>query len=253
MDLTCEERLSDSPFVENVWRSYGETSVPFISIADARFNMVLTRYRGRTTVTLRGPEIRATPAYRPEGAEYIGIQFKPGTYMPHLPIKTIMDRQDLNLPAAGDHTFWLNGAAWQLPDFENADTFVDWLARDGLLVHEPAVAAAMQGQFNDLSPRSVQRRFLRATGLTQNTLRQIERARYAVVLLKQGVSILDTVELAGYFDQPHLTRSLRNFVGLTPAQITNKDRPERLSLLYKTDAYLLNYDTNDQVLTEGVA
>ncbi len=45
------------------------------------------------------------------------------------------------------------------------------------------------------------------------------RARHARTLLQQGISILDTVEQAGYADQPHLTRSLKRFMGQTPAQI----------------------------------
>src|SRR5579859_5293941 len=67
-----------------------------------------------------------------------------------------------------------------------------------------------------------------------NAARQIERARYATCLLQQGVSILDTVEQAGYFDQPHLTRSLKHYIGQTPAQILQKSRPEQISFLYKT-------------------
>jgi hypothetical protein len=42
---------------------------------------------------------------------------------------------------------------------------------------------------------------------------------------------------ADYFDQPHLTRSLRRFIGQTPAQIVGRgsDRArEQLSFLYKT-------------------
>jgi methylphosphotriester-DNA--protein-cysteine methyltransferase len=68
--------------------------------------------------------------------------------------------------------------------------------------------------------------------MTHSTIRQIERARHATYLLKQGVSILDTVHEAGYFDQPHLTRSLKFFIGQTPAQIIRAD--EQLSFLYKT-------------------
>jgi AraC-like DNA-binding protein len=71
----------------------------------------------------------------------------------------------------------------------------------------------------ELSLRSVQRRFLRATGLTYGTLDQIERAREAATLLEQGISIADAVYYAGYADQPHLTRSLKRFVGQTPGQI----------------------------------
>jgi AraC-like DNA-binding protein len=55
--------------------------------------------------------------------------------------------------------------------------------------------------------------------LTYGALSQIERAQQAMALLEQGVPILDTVEQVGYADQPHLTRSLKRFVGRTPAEI----------------------------------
>ncbi len=74
--------------------------------------------------------------------------------------------------------------------------------------------------------------FLQATGMTHAMFRQIERARYATNLLKQGVSILDTVHEADYFDQAHLTRSLRHLIGQTPARIIRAT--EQLSFLYKT-------------------
>jgi methylphosphotriester-DNA--protein-cysteine methyltransferase len=80
--------------------------------------------------------------------------------------------------------------------------------------------------------------------LTQNTLYQISRAQYATTLLKEGVSILETMDQAGYFDQPHLTRSLKHFIGLTPAQIADERRIERLSFLYKKNPSWDRYNTN---------
>ena len=97
--------------------------------------------------------------------------------------------------------------------------------------------AALQGHLQDRDLRTIQRRFLRATGLTQSAARQIERARYATHLLQQGVSILDTVLEAGYFDQPHLTRSLKSLIGQTPTQIREKSRPEQMPFLYKTTPF----------------
>jgi len=244
MDLMCEERLSDAPFVERIWRSQGERAGPFISIAEAECGLAVTRYRGRTTITLRGPATRATPAFCPADAEFFGIQFKPGTFVHNLPAKMVMDRQDVNLAEASSKSFWLNGCVWQYPDYENADIFVNRLMQEGLLVHDPIVGAVLQGQPVDMSVRTVQRRFLQATGLTNNTIYQINRAQCATTLLKQGVSILDTVHQAGYFDQPHLTRSLRHFIGLTPAQITDQSRLERLSFLYKKNPSWRRYNTN---------
>lgn len=107
-----------------------------------------------------------------------------------------MDHNDLVLPEASSASFWLDSSAWQLPDYENADTFVNRLVQKGILVREPIVAAALVGQPVDLSPRSLQYRFLRTTGLTHSTIRRIERARHATTLLQQGTSILDTTSRA---------------------------------------------------------
>ena len=92
----------------------------------------------------------------------------------------------------------LSSSAWEFPGYENADTFVNRLVREGLLVHDPVIDVALREQPQLMSRRTVQRRFLRATGLTYSGVFQIQRARYATSLLKQGVSILDTVEQAGY-------------------------------------------------------
>jgi len=242
----CEERLSEAPFVERIWRSQGERAGPFISIAEVECSLVVTKYEGKTSITLRGPTTRATPAFCPADAEFFGIQLKPGAFLPDLPAKMVMDHHDVNLPEATSQSFWLKGSAWQYPDHENADTFVSRLVRDGLLIYDPVVGAALQGQPVDMSLRTVQRRFLQATGLTNNTIYQINRAQQAATLLKQGCSILDTVHQAGYFDQPHLTRSLKQFIGLTPAQIIDEDRTERLSFLYKKNPSWLRYNTEVQ-------
>lgn len=219
MNFDFEERLSDSPFVEKVWRTHSESSGTFISAAENHWEMVITKYQGKTTLTVRGPETKASLADCPADAEFFGIVFKHGPFMPHLPVKNLLDRNDATLPEAGSQSFWLHGSAWQFPDFDNVDTFVGRLVRQGLLVHEPVVEAVLQNRPLDMSLRSVQRRFLNATGLTRGTFDQIKRAHQAMTLLGQGHSIADAVFGAGYADQPHLTRSLKHFIGQTPAQI----------------------------------
>ena len=236
MILNFEERPSDSPYVEAVWRNHSESGGPFISMAVGHWVMVVTRLNGKTSLTVRGPETKATPAYCPPGAEHIGVHFKLGTFMPYLPAGDLRDGA-ITLPEATSNSFWLNGSAWQYPDYENLDTFIDRLVRAGLLVREPVVDAVLHGRLKDLSIRTIQRRFLRATGLTHGSASQIDRARRATMLLKQGVSILDTVYEAGYADQPHLTRSLKYYIGQTPAQLIPKSEqsePAQLSFLFKT-------------------
>lgn len=237
MIIFDEERASDSPFVERVWRSHSEGVTPFLSIGVNHCEFVVSRLQGKITMTLRGPETKATPiGNAPAEGEWFGILLKLGTFLPHLPTSRLVDDQ-VDLPTASSNSFWLSGSVWQLPNYENADIFVERLVREGLLLRDPIVEAALQGQFKGLTLRAVQYRFLQATGITQSTARQIERARYATLLLQQGVSIADTIDQAGYYDQPHLTRSLKRFIGQTPAQLLHHSLPEQLSFLYKTTPF----------------
>jgi hypothetical protein len=232
MFLIFDDRPSDSPLVERVWRCHSERAGSFLSVAASHSEMVVTRHRGKTFLTLRGPETKVTTENCPAEGEWLGIRFKLGTFLPRLPTQNLLDRNDVTLPGATPRSFWLNGSAWEYPDFENAEAFVSRLAKQGVVARDSAVEAALRGDEQALSRRSVQRHFLHATGVTHGRFRQIERARYATTLLRQGVSILDTVHEAGYFDQPHLTRSLKYLIGQTPARIIRGD--EQLSFLYKT-------------------
>src|SRR5262245_23042142 len=232
MFLYFDDRPSDSPFVERVWRSHSERADTFHSIAASHWEIVVTRLMGITTLTVRGPETKATTAECPAEGDWVGIRFKLGTFMPLLPARDLSDRRDVNLPAATNRSFWLNGSAWEYPGFENAETFVQRLVREGLIAVDFAVEAALQGRRQNLSVRSAQRHFLQATGTTRGTIRQIERARRATMLLREGVSILDTVHQTGYSDQAHLSHSLKHFIGQTPAQIIRAE--SQLSFLYKT-------------------
>jgi AraC-like DNA-binding protein len=231
--LFFDDRRSDSPLIERVWRSRSSRGGRFTSVAASHWEMVVTRAEGGTRMTVRGPETRATSAECPADGEWVAIRFKLGTFMTIVPAGRVLDRQDVDLPQTSKHGFWLDGAAWEYPSYENAETFVRRLAQRGLIACDPLVETVLDGRRHDLSTRSTQRRFLRATGLTYGTYRQIERARYATNLLTGGAEILDVVHDAGYFDQAHLTRSVKRLIGRTPGQIRRGET--QLSFLYKTD------------------
>ena len=235
MIFSFEERASDSPFVERIWRARSERTGDFLSVAASWWEMVVSKYQGELTITVRGPETKATPLQVTQvGGEFFGIIFKHGAFMPQFPIGALVDG-DLNLPDASTKAFWLKGSAWQFPNYENADTFVQRLVREELLICDPVLEPVLLGEPQELSPRSIQRRFIQTTGLTQGSIRKIQRARRATLLLQQGLSILDTVEQTGYSDQAHLTRALKSLTGKTPAQILNKPEPAQMSLLFKTE------------------
>jgi AraC-like DNA-binding protein len=215
--FTIEEGASRAPFVERTWWSRSEPEDAFISVAAAHWEMCVTRLDGDAVLTVRGPETRATITPIPSDAEFFGIDFSAGTYMPGLPPGSLVDRSVTLPPQTG--AFRLAGSAWRLPGPDDADAFVDRLVDAGLLVHDPVVAAALAGKATALSTRSVERRVLRATGLTQGAISRIRRAEAAVALLSGGVPASEAARRAGYADQPHLTRSLRRLVGQTPSRI----------------------------------
>ena len=224
MSIIHEQRVSDSPYVEAITHGWTVSQGSTIRPAECNWHMVFVKEHGRTHSLAVGPLATAGVASWGEGAEILWIRFKIGVFMPHLPVRDLLDVEK-SLPGAEGKSFWLKSATWELPDFENADTFVNRLVRDEVLVLDPVVDAMLQDQLPNISSRTMRHHFLRAAGLTRSRIFQMKQAQQATALLQQGSSILDTVHEAGYFDQPHLTRALKQFIGYTPAQIAQSRQP----------------------------
>jgi hypothetical protein len=216
--FTFEVDASRSALVERTWRARSEPEPSFISVAAAHWEMVVTRQGSAGRFTVRGPETKATIVPIPQGAEFFGIVFSVGAFMPGLPPGRLVDG-DLTLPEATPTSFRLGGRTWPMPGPDTADAFVERLVDAGLLVYDPIVEAGVHGDVEGYSTRSIERRVARATGLSRGAIARIRRAERAVELLDRGVPAPDAARRAGYADQPHLTRSLRRYVGQTPARI----------------------------------
>jgi len=234
MFIRFEDRQSDSPVIERVWRSHSERAGEFHSMATPNWVMVVTHLRGQTFLTVRGPESRASIAECPGDGQWIGIHFRLGTFMPLMSNQALRDRNDATLPCLSGRTFLLDGSAWEYPDFDNAEVFAERLVRKGLVAMDRHVEDVLRGREGEVSLRTQQRQILRATGITRITAQQISRVRRATWMLRSGIPALDVAHGLAYYDQAHLNRSLRRFVGLTPAQVARGEG--QLSLLYKPDA-----------------
>ncbi|MFB9247229.1 helix-turn-helix domain-containing protein [Sphaerisporangium melleum] len=204
-----------------------------MSVATAHWDLVFWEHRGRVSAAVHGPESGASQASVPEEATFFGISFPAGTTMTHLPVNRLVDA-GVEIPDATARSFWLKGSIWHRPDYDNAEAFVERLVREGVLVRDPLVAAVLDGAAPQVSERTLQRRFVAVTGLTRGAVRQIDRARSAAVLIREGVPAHEVVHRLGYFDQPHLTRSLARYIGQTATRLSDRDTSEPLSLLYKT-------------------
>lgn len=234
MFLQFEDRESDSPYVARVWRSWSHGGGSFLSMAEGSIELVITRLPGFLAVTLRGPVSRGTMVECPPNGEWLAIRFRLGTYMPRVATAALIDHQDMHLPVLPDGRFWLSDRAWEIPTYDNAEQFVAQLAGAGIIARSHATDAVTEGDVDWMSQRSVQRHFRHVTGMTFSSYRQIQRARRAANLLSAGCSVLNTVSDAGYFDQAHLTRSVKQLIGMTPARLVH-EKPQ-LSFSYKTEA-----------------
>ncbi len=218
MSSFFEGRESDSPYIEAVWRGRAGSDYAPVCPASNRWHLLFLRQNGRVNISVEGPLTKATPVTQAEGTEWFGVTFPLGTFLPSVSVKNLLDKRAM-LPLAAQSSFELAGSSFQFPDYDNVEAFVDRLVRENLLVSDPVVKAVLAGRLPEMSLRTVRRRFLFATGLTYKAIEQIERAKQAVAFLEQGVSILEAAYQAGYADQSHMTRSLKHFIGYTPAQI----------------------------------
>jgi hypothetical protein len=234
LSIENENRAADSPYIERVYRSDGVLAATRMhSIASTHWELAFAETQGRWQVAVRGPETKPTSVVADPETRWFGIVFAHGAVMPHLPVPRLVDSAE---PASHvtPTTLVLRGEQWELPNFDNAEDVVQRLVGAGILVRDPLVSDVLAGaEVPPRSVRSVQRRVVAATGLTQQQVRQIDRARQAALLLGEGATVLDAVHRLGYYDQPHLARSLTRFLGRTATQLRQPQPNEALSLLYK--------------------
>lgn len=231
MLIEFDHRESDSPYVERIWRSRSRLGGFFLSMAESSIELVVTKLPGFSAVTLRGPVSRGGLVECPPHGEWLAIRFRLGAYLPRIPTASLIDHQNVQLPMLPGGRFWLAGRAWEIPRYDNAEDFVARLARAGVIALSHATDAAIERDHSQMNLRSVQRHFRHVTGMTISSYQQIERARHAAALLMEGSSVLDATFDAGYFDQAHLTHSIKRLIGTTPARLA-RERPQ-LSFSYK--------------------
>jgi AraC-like DNA-binding protein len=236
--LEIDVRPSEAPLIDCVWRGRSTGVGILNSVASSHWHLVVSEVGGAgggVAVSVHGPETRPVAASLPLEGSWVGVRFRLGVMLHGVPIANLVDG-GMVLPEASHRTFWWKGGTWERPTYDNAEGLVTRLAREGLIGPDPLIHDALQGGAVAVSLRTLQRRFSLATGQTRRAVRQIEQARRAAIRLREGTSPADVTYELGYYDQPHLTRSTRRYLGRTPAELASPGRAEQLSLLYKTDA-----------------
>ena len=183
--IRFKHRPSDAPFVHCVWEAESYRGGDFSSVAYPQSEIVITHLDGAVTVSLRGPETHATRAWCPPSGAWVGIRFRRGVRLTALDLVVGVDG-GVTMPTSGKKRFVMAGDTWDVPTAENADVFVAKLVRAGLLVRDPLVGAGLAGAPVREDLRTVQRRFVRATGLSRQAISGIERAHAATFMLARA-------------------------------------------------------------------
>lgn len=213
-------RAGMSPCVQRIGlRRYlgGEGDV---TMPDGTRDLVVMNFNGEIKVMITGNITHPIALDFPPGTEVMNIMLAPGAYFTESALAAPqMLNESLMLSPAGKNKIWLGSEAVEIPRFDTAEAFIEKLVRIGLLETDELVARLVTGTPMAASERTVQRRFLRATGLTYKHFTQIERAWKAAGMLQTGYPALDVAFALGYADQSHMVNSLKRILGQTPTQL----------------------------------
>lgn len=91
-----------------------------------------------------------------------------------------------------------------------------------LLEQRPVAAVALD---LGMSTRQLGRILLSDVGLTPKAFQRVQRFQRFVVASDAGSLLADAAAIAGYADQPHLSREVRRLAGTTPALLAAERQP----------------------------
>lgn len=207
-----------SPLVRSVTRTVfrGDGSLPMRP--DGMWDIVFLRSRRGLQVLRTGLTTRPVDFDYSDGDEVLSVGFSAASFMPAMPGEDMRDK-GVMLEMSGPGRFRIGGDIFETPRLDNVEDFVARLARREAVEANVLVASIVAGRPNAATERTMQRHFLKTTGLTIKAFSQIERAQRAVEMLEGGQGAADVAFALGYSDQPHLIRSLKGIMGRTPREI----------------------------------
>jgi AraC-like DNA-binding protein len=190
--------------------------------------------------TVAGPDTGPASIEPVPGAVTVGVRFRPaaGGLVLALPLSELRDQRVpltdvLPGPAAGltaalppaEAAARMLGLAGRLVADSAADPA---MTRAVTLLRDPAARTEDIADQVGLSERQLRRRSQAAAGYGPKTLQRVLRFQRFVRLLDASPALPDLAAaavLAGYADQPHLTRECRALSGHTPAALHRLRRP----------------------------
>jgi hypothetical protein len=221
MGLNKITRPSDSPYLRAVTLYRCDEPATDLALPDESWDLVVMKHEGQLRVLLTGQTTRVVPLQFQPGDEFLTLSFRASAFLRTAPAETMLDQGTI-LPMLTSRTFRLGADPLEIPRFENAEDLAARLVKIGLLENDSLVAGVLEGRPPAASARSIQRHFQRTTGMPFYSFYQIRRAYDAVSRLLSGAAAADVALDAGYSDQAHMVRSLKQILGRTPTELLSE-------------------------------
>jgi hypothetical protein len=224
MLYTSQTRPVESSYLDSITSLKFTADGQTLLQPDGRWDIAILKRGDQVEVLRTGLTTRAVVYDHSAGDETLVISFKPSVFMPLMPGEVMRD-EGVVLEKFGSQGFWIGTDVREIPTLENADVFVEHLVRSGIVERNDLVDSVLAGQPKAITERTLQRHFLKTTGLTYKTFTVIERAQKAASLLRMGQTAADVAFALGYSDQAHMINSLKAIMGQTPGQIAREAGP----------------------------
>ena len=224
------------PFIQMFWLGEDEHSEVFSVTPDGCIDIVMrcgARLPQQLLIygsTSRFTQLTIAPSHR-----YLGIRFQPG-----------QARHFIDIPAWQLTDNYCDGNSrfltWLLPAFEQEQPlkalqtleicclkwlkacdprqqFVDRLI-DGIIT-QPSIKLSLYCQQQGISERHLQRKFKDTVGLSPKMFQRVMRAHRVKYFLDRGENtpLIELAMTAGYSDQSHMQREIKQFFGHTPREL----------------------------------
>ena len=214
-----ERRASPSPYIDTVRRSTSTTDGIYLVTPDGSWDLITAmKADGTRTIFVTGQSSQPNRLPYRAGESSVVISFAAGAYLTPFRGASLTDSYVLLTVHDANH-FELAGHILPIPTFENAEELIGQMVYAGLLVSDAIVESVMQGNPKSASKRSIERHFKTTTGISPKKMANIRRAQHAVRLLKKGTDPSTAAMDAGYYDQPHLTKELKQLMDSSPRNV----------------------------------
>ena len=183
-------------------------------------------------IVVAGTDTHAQLFHRPAGSVMTGLRFRPG-FAPHVLGVPADELTDLRIPlselwsAAQVRQATERVASGPSPGRALEAVALGHHGEDGDLALVDSVTALVRAGWTStaiadhvgLSARQLQRRSRAAFGYGVKTLHRVLRLQHALELVRGGARPADGAARAGYADQAHLARDVKDLAGVTLTQL----------------------------------